>query len=192
MKRIGIMGGSFNPVHIGHLIVADYIRQHADLDEIRLVLSPLNPLKETPEDLIDDHYRLEMLEIACAATDYIKPSDIELSMPRPSYTISTLRALARENPEKGFKLIIGSDNWLIFDRWKDSEAIIKEFGVIVYPRPGYPIQNQLPENVTAVAAPLIGLSSTFVRQQINNGYDMRHFLPCGVYDYIKQHNLYRQ
>ncbi len=185
------MGGSYNPVHIAHVALADYICQVAKLHQVWLTLSPLNPLKSQPSQLIDDSLRLAMLKTACEKSNRLDVCDIELSLPRPSYTISTLRALAQQYPDYRFKLIIGSDNWLIFDRWKDSETIIRDFGVIVYPRPGYEVDpDTLPQGVSLADSPRLDISSTMIRESIARGIDMSVFLPTGVYDFIKQHNLY--
>lgn len=187
---IGILGGSFNPVHIGHLMLASYMQQFGGLDEVWLTLSPLNPLKADSTELIPDLMRLKMLEIAIGSTKGLQVCDYELSMPRPSYTINTLRYLAKRYPRHTFKLIIGSDNWKIFDQWKDHEAILSDFGVIVYPRPGYPVGTIYEDGVDVVNAPMADLSSTFLRKAIAKGKDMNYFLPHGVFDYIKQNNLY--
>ena len=188
---VGILGGSFNPVHIGHLMLASYLRQFAGLDDVWLTLSPLNPLKSHPDELIPDVQRLEMLKIATRdASHGIGVCDIELSMPRPSYTIDTLRVLSRRYPRKRFKLIIGSDNWRIFEQWKDYETILEDYGVIVYPRPGYPVPNRYEDGMEVVDAPLSSLSSTFVRSSILRGKDMTYFLPPGVYEYIKEKGIY--
>ena len=135
--KIGVLGGSFNPVHIGHVMLASYLKQFEGFDEVWLMLSPLNPLKSNTTDLIPDVTRLKMLDIALKDAEGILVSDIELSMPRPSYTINTLRYLAKRYSRHSSKLIIGADNWKIFNQWKDSEEIINDFGVVVYPRPGY-------------------------------------------------------
>lgn len=187
---IGILGGSFNPVHIGHMMLASYLQQFAGLDEVWLTLSPLNPLKATSDELIPDIKRLKMLEIAVGDTKGLNMCDYELAMPRPSYTINTLRYLAKRYPRHSFKLIIGSDNWKIFDQWKDHEAILSDFGVIVYPRPGYPVGNIYVDGVDVVNAPTADISSTFIRKAIARGKDLRYFLPPGVFEYIKQNNLY--
>lgn len=192
MKRhVGVMGGSFNPVHVGHIIVADYIRQHAGLDSVLMMLSPMNPLKADSTELIDDSQRMAMLEIACGDVDGLEPCSLELDMPRPSYTINTLNRLREMNPDTRFSLIIGSDNWLVFDRWRSADEIIREFGVIVYPRPSYELPNALPDGGVTVDAPKIDISSTFIREQIAAGYDMNLFLPRGVYSYIRTHKLYQ-
>lgn len=188
--NIGILGGSFNPVHIGHLMLASYMQQFAGFDEVWLTLSPLNPLKADSTELIPDIMRLKMLEIAIGNAKGLNVCDYELSMPRPSYTINTLRYLQKRYPRRNFKIIIGSDNWKVFDKWKDAEAIKSDFGVMVYPRPGYPVGAIYDDGVDLVNAPVADISSTFIRKAIARGKDMSFFLPHGVSDFIKQNNLY--
>lgn len=191
MKRIGIMGGSFNPVHKGHIAVAMAVVESGLVDEVWLVLSPLNPLKQSCGEMVSDSRRLEMLRIAAKAISNVKVSDVELSLPRPSYTIDTLRHLAEVNPENRFVVIIGSDNWAIFNKWKDYGRILSEYGVIVYPRPGFPVDEAaLPDNVSLVDAPVSDVSSTEIRGKLREGTDANNLLPCGVYEYIKANNLY--
>lgn len=191
-EHIGILGGSFNPVHIGHIILADYIVQFTDITQVWLMLSPLNPLKENPEQLISDRHRLEMLRIATEGNPRLKPCDIELSMPQPSYSINSLNRLQELHPDKKFSLIIGSDNWLVFDRWRSHEEILRNYAPIVYPRPGYDIgAKALPENVTLVNAPTLDISSTFIRKAIAEDLDMQNFMPKGVAEYIQKNGLYR-
>lgn len=187
---IGLLGGSFNPVHIGHMMLASYMKQFGGMDEVWLMLSPLNPLKVNTTDLIPDIYRLKMLDIALGDTQGIKVNDIELSMPRPSYTITTLRYLSKRYPRHSFKLIIGSDNWKIFNQWKDSEEILDDYGVIIYPRPGYPVGTIYDHRVEVVKAPVADISSTFIRNAISRGRDMTYFLPQGVFEFIKSNNFY--
>ncbi len=188
--NIGLLGGSFNPVHIGHMMLASYLRQYAGFDEVWLMLSPLNPLKINTADLIPDVYRLKMLDIAIGNHKGLAVNDIELSMPRPSYTINTLRYLTKKYPRHTFKLIIGADNWKIFQQWKDAEEILDDYGVMVYPRPGYPIGTIFDDRVEIIKAPTTDISSTFIRQGVARGKDMTYFLPAGVYEYIKSNNLY--
>lgn len=190
MKTIGILGGSFNPIHIGHCILANFLKQTVDIDEVWLNVSPQNPLKDALNSDYDNH-RLEMARLAVKDCCGIKVTDIEFSLPRPSYTIATLRRLQSTYPDYRFKLIIGSDNWMVFDKWKNHEEIIYEFGVIVYPRPGYPINNNNCKNVTFVDAPQIEISSTFIRQGLKDQLDMRFFIPDDVNAYIKDNNLYQ-
>lgn len=190
-RRIALMGGSFNPVHIGHLMVADYVRQVARLDEVLMCVSPLNPLKSGNNDLASDSDRMDMLRIACSGRQGLTPCDIELTMPRPSYTIDTLHRLEKRYPDAGISIIIGSDNWLLFDRWRASAEIIERYGVIIYPRPGYDVDmTTLPANATVIEAPTVDLSSTFLRERLAQGLDMNIFMPAGVYDYIKTQKLY--
>lgn len=189
-NTIGILGGSFNPVHIGHLMLANYLRQFTGLDAVWLTLSPLNPLKADSTELISDIHRLKMLSLATSGVDGIGTCDIELSMPRPSYTINTLDLLNRRYPRRSFKLIIGSDNYRIFDRWRDGDRIKRDYGLIVYPRPGYPVPNLYEDGVDVIDAPQSNLSSTFIRRAIARGYDMNYFLHHDVYRYIKENGLY--
>ena len=190
-RRIALMGGSYNPVHIGHLMVAEYVRQAEHFDEVLMCVSPLNPLKAGRDDLASDAHRMSMLEIACRSRQCITPCDIELTMPRPSFTIDTLHELSRRYPDADISIIIGSDNWKVFDRWRAADEIIKRYGVIVYPRPGYDIdESTLHDNVSAVAAPTVDLSSTLLRRLLSEGYDMSVFMPDGVYNYIKTNKLY--
>lgn len=188
--NIGLLGGSFNPVHVGHMMLASFMQQYGGFDEVWLTLSPLNPLKADSSELIPDMQRLKMLEIAIGDAKGLNICDIELAMPRPSYTINTLRYLAKRYPRHNFKLIIGSDNWKVFDRWRESDAIMSEFGVVVYPRPGYPVSTIYDDGVDLINAPVADISSTFIRNAISRGKDMTYFLPPGVYDFIRNNNLY--
>lgn len=189
MREIGILGGSFNPVHAGHLMVASYVRQAAGLDEVWLSLSPANPLKSDARPASDAD-RMAMLRLAVTEGHGLSCTDIELTLPRPSYTLDFLDHLARRFPDCRFRLIIGSDNWLIFDRWRSPEDILSKYGVIVYPRPGYPLEAIDDPRALLVNAPGIDISSTMIREAIGGGMDMNFFLPPGVYSYIVTHNLY--
>lgn len=187
---IGILGGSFNPVHIGHMMLASYLSGWGYVDQVWLTLSPRNPLKD-PDSLIPDTKRLTMLNLALKGSKGIDLCDIELSMPAPSYTIRTLDTLAARYPNYRFKLVIGSDNWANFDRWKEGQRILDDYGVIVYPRPGYPIPQGHVDGMETVDAPTVNISSTFIRDAIARGRDVDYFLPQGVYKYILDHKLYR-
>lgn len=190
-RHIALMGGSYNPVHIGHMMVADYVRQVANVDEVLMSVSPLNPLKIGQTDLASDIDRMAMLQIACAESNDITPCDIELTMPRPTFTIDTLKALSKRYPDAKISIIIGSDNWLVFDKWRASDEILSNYGVIIYPRPGYELATTtLPDNVMVVEAPTVNLSSTLLRCKLSEGLDMSVFMPAGVYNYIKREKLY--
>lgn len=188
-ETVGILGGSFNPIHMGHLMMAQYLTQWKYVDKVWLTLSPLNPLKEAA-GLIPDMKRLAMITIATKGAVDIETCDIELSMPRPSYTIDTLDLLSKRYKNKRFKLVIGSDNWRIFNKWRDHERILDEYGVIVYPRQGYPLDSVFVDGLEVVESPTVNISSTFVRDAIVRGRDMSYFVPQGVYKYIKDNRLY--
>lgn len=189
-ETIGLLGGSFNPVHSGHLMLAAYLTQWGFVDKVWLTLSPRNPLKN-PLGLIPDTKRLAMLTLATKGVERVATCDIELSMPTPSYTIDTLDLLARRYPARRFKLVIGSDNWQVFDKWRDWQRILDEYGVIVYPRPGFPVENHA-DGMEVVNPITVNLSSTQVRDAIARGRDMSCFLPPGVYKYIMDNKLYQK
>ncbi|WP_071145569.1 nicotinate (nicotinamide) nucleotide adenylyltransferase [Bacteroides ihuae] len=189
--KTGIFSGSFNPIHIGHLALANYLCEFAELDEIWFMVSPHNPLKEEG-NLLADHKRLELVELAIEGYPRFHASDFEFQLPRPSYTVHTLEKLKESYPEREFHLIIGSDNWSLFSLWKDSEQIITGTPILIYPRPGFSIdEKQLPEGVSLVSAPLLDVSSTFIREAISTGKDIRYFLPPAVYKMIVSEGLYK-
>ncbi len=187
MKRIGLFGGSFNPIHNGHISLASWMLQHSYVDEVWLLLSPKNPLKGEHYGA-SDMQRQAMLKLACENIEGLRPCFIEFDMPRPSYTINTLKQLSAEYPNNKFGLIIGSDNWLIFDKWRSSSIILQDYGVMIYPRPHYPIQLPLDQNAIYMAdAPMIDVSSSLVR---NNISELISMLPAKVAEYIIEHSLY--
>ncbi|WP_418895040.1 nicotinate (nicotinamide) nucleotide adenylyltransferase [Limibacterium fermenti] len=190
-KQIGIFPGSFNPIHCGHLILANYMCEFTCLDEVWFVVSPHNPLKEA-QGLLDDELRLQMAERALEKFDKLKVSDIEFSMPRPSYTIDTLRLLSSENPDKEFVLILGGDNWRLFEQWKEYIRLRQEFKILIYPRLGeeVTIPPELAATISYVKAPIVEISSTFIRNSLKDGKDVRAFLPPAVYDMIQKNGYY--
>ncbi len=190
MKKTALFFGSFNPVHIGHLALGNYIAEFADVDEVRYIVSPLNPLKNE-NDLLDDSIRLEMLRQSLSGYSKFTVSDIEFSLPKPSFTCQTLSALTEKEPDTQFTLIIGSDNVDIFDKWKNYEWIMANYPILVYPRLGS--SNLIPanfHNMTLIDAPIIEISSTFIRQSLKAGKDIRFFLPEAAHQIIKTHQLY--
>lgn len=191
-RFIGLFFGSFNPIHLGHVRLAEYIFEYSGMDEIWYVVSPRNPLKEQSE-LIDEALRLHMIELATSGKEYLKVSDIEFDMPRPSYTVDTLKALAEKYPHYDFTLLIGSDNMQIFDQWKDYREILNEFSILVYPRKGYDYEEyeeRYPEMQILEEAPFFEISSTEIRELISNKQDTDKWLHPDVYQFIKDNNLY--
>ena len=187
----GIFGGTFNPIHIGHLALANYLCEYSGLDELWLVVSPQNPFKKDMQ-LLDDNVRLEMVQAAVEDYPKMRASDIEFRLPRPSYMITTLRCLSEMYPERKFSLVIGADNWASFPRWKSSDEILRDFNIIIYPRPGYEIDSfALPSKVKLVDTPLMEISSTFIRQSISEGKDVRYFVHPKVYEIIDKRELYK-
>lgn len=193
--RIAIFGGSFNPVHEGHIRLARHIvgSEACDVDRVWLMVTPRNPLKPDLR-MASDIDRLAMARLACADVDGVEASDFEMRLPAPWYSIRTLDALAARYKEDSFRLVIGADNWLLMDRWKEPDEIIRRFIPIVYPRPGYEVEvATLPDGVTYLAdAPLTDVSSTLIRKKIENGSDVAGLVDGKVRDYIIAWNLYRR
>lgn len=190
--RTGIFGGTFNPIHLGHLALANYLCEENWVDELWFLMTPQNPFKQE-QTLLDNHLRMKMVEVAIADYPRFKASDFEFTLPRPSYTVTTLQKLSETYPDREFVLIIGADNWAAFDKWKSPEEILRNHRILVYPRPGYEINpHELPAQVKAVNTPLLEISSTFIRESIASGKDIRYFLHPEVYRFIKQHQLYNK
>lgn len=184
--RTGLFPGSFNPVHIGHLIIAHHLLQYTDLQEIWFVISPHNPLKDQ-SGLMADEVRLELLYLALENQPGFRVCEREMSLPRPSYTYKTIDALKEEHPEREFVLIIGSDNLQVFDQWKNYEEILAENDIYVYPRKGSEGSDfERYERVRAIEAPLIEISSTSIREAFRQGKDPRYLLPEKVFRRIKE------
>ncbi|HEY9542212.1 nicotinate (nicotinamide) nucleotide adenylyltransferase [Prevotella sp.] len=184
--HIGIFGGSFNPIHTGHIAMARHLLQATTLQEIWFMVSPQNPLKRNSY-LLDDQKRLEMAQIALAHEDRIKVSDFEFHLPKPSYTLHTLQALSKTYPRKTFSLIIGGDNWEAFDRWFGYQDILSDYSILVYPRPNAHIdKSSLPPSVTVIDMPLLNISSTQIRQNIAEGKPITGLVPAEIEEMVIQ------
>lgn len=178
--KTGIYSGSFNPIHIGHLALANWLCEFGGMDEIWFLVTPHNPLKKRDE-LMDDNLRYQMVKAAVGDYSKFKASDFEFNLPKPTYTITTLRLLQQAYPDRDFHLIIGADNWASIEQWKDYQALLSEFPILIYPRKGFDIR--IPEHyshIRQVDAPLIEISSTFIRQALNTGKDVRFFIPEAI------------
>ena len=193
MKKIGLFFGSFNPIHIGHLILANYILENTDMNELWFVVSPQNPLKDK-KSLLQDHTRLDMVERAIINYPKMRASNIEFSLPKPSYTIDTLTYLKEKHPNYSFALIMGEDNLNSLPKWKNFETLIQQNHIIVYPRlfkkdteSNY-IEH---ENISLINAPVIELSATEIRKMIKENRNVRPMLPPEVFDFIDGSNIYK-
>lgn len=191
-KKIGIYSGSFNPVHLGHLKLAEYIVENDIVDEVWFVVSPCNPLKNQ-SDLLDEYLRLEMLIFAIQSQPKFKASDVEFTMPIPSYSIDTLHLLSSQYPDYQFYLIIGSDNALVFDQWKNYNQLLTEFPILVYPRKGYDFDEvaEIYPQMQLLSTPYYNISSTQIREFIAQKKDVSQWLHPVVNQFIIDNNLYR-
>jgi nicotinate-nucleotide adenylyltransferase len=189
--KIGLLFGSFNPIHIGHLIIANYMANHTTLDKVWLVVSPQNPLKKYG-DLINTYDRLEMAKLATDNATNIAVSDVELKLPQPSYTIDTLTHLKEKYPEHEFALIMGSDNLVTIHKWKNYKLILRDYRIFVYPRPGYEnAEFASHPSVTITMTPLMELSATFIRKSLAEKKNIQYFVPDAVLKFIESKSLYR-
>lgn len=188
--RIGLFGGSFNPIHVGHITLARQLRQLAGLDEVWLMVSPQNPLKQDRTDLLDDHLRFEMVQEALKEEEGLVACDYEFHLPKPSYTWNTLQHLKADYPKHTFVLLIGGDNWQLFHRWYHAQDILQNYQIVVYPRRGSDIdQAQLPANVTLVETELLDISSTMVRERVRQGEDIKGMVPTVIEPLVEQYYL---
>ena len=178
MKRIGIFGGSFNPIHTGHIALAQAVQKQCGLDEVWLMVSPQNPLKRNDADLLDDELRLEIAQRALEGVEGVKACDYEFHLPKPSYTWNTLQHLSTDYPDYTFILLIGGDNWARFGRWRHWKEILWHHDVIVYPRDQYP---------GTIDVPLLRVSSTEIRQKVRAGESISGLVPKSVEALVKQY-----
>lgn len=184
--RTGIFGGSFNPIHNGHMAIARAMIERGTVDEVMLMVSPHNPLKNEAS-LMPENLRLRLAQTACEGEKGITASNFEFSLPRPSYTWQTLTALGKAFPQKEFTLLIGADNWALFDKWFKHDEIISNYKIAIYPRQGFDIEpDKLPEGVSFVSMPLYNVSSTMIRERMARGEDFSDLVPQRVYEALKK------
>lgn len=186
MNRIGLFGGSFNPIHLGHIALARQLKVLAELDEVWLMVSPQNPLKQSA-DLLDDQMRYQLARVALHGEKDIRACGYELLLPKPSYTWNTLQHLKQDFPSSTFLLLIGADNWELFPKWLRAEDILANHQVLVYPRRGIKIDSHaLPSNVSIVNAELLDVSSTDIRRRVIRGESIRHLVPSMIEPLVKR------
>jgi len=194
MKKTGLFFGSFNPVHIGHLIIANHIVEHTDLDEIWWVITPHNPHKNK-SSLLNDFQRLTMVRMALENYPKLKACNVEFDLPQPNYTINTLTVLQEKYPERKFYLLMGQDNLASLHKWKNFESILKYYRILVYPRI---TDKKIPElflnhpKIQLIKAPIIEISATQIRNDIKTGKNVRPLLPPEVFRYIDEMNFYKK
>ncbi|MFV8391537.1 nicotinate (nicotinamide) nucleotide adenylyltransferase [Flavobacterium sp. LB2P6] len=192
--KIGLYFGTFNPIHVGHLIIANHMAEHADLDQVWMVVTPHNPLKKK-STLLDDSHRLQMVHLATEDFPKIKPSDIEFKLSQPSYTVNTLVHLQEKYPNYEFSLIMGEDNLKSLHKWKNYEAILAHHEIYVYPRLSIEAENAMFKDhpkIYMIDAPVVEISSTFIRDNIKKGKNVQPLLPAKVWEYIDHNNFYKK
>jgi nicotinate-nucleotide adenylyltransferase len=190
-KKIGLFFGSFNPIHIGHLIIANVMAENTDLNRVWLVVSPQNPLKPS-KGLLHEFDRYDMAKAAVADHYKIEVSDVEFHLPKPSFTIHTLAYLTEKHPDKEFKIIIGQDNLESFKKWKNYEQILEQYELYVYPRPDVTNTELIRHpHVKMIEAPLLDISATYIRQCIKANKSIRYLVPESVENLIRLKNFYR-
>ena len=193
--NIGLYFGTFNPIHVGHLVIANHMVEFSDLDEIWMVVTPHNPFKKK-SSLLADNQRLQLVQIATEDYPKLKASNIEFKLPQPNYTVNTLAHISEKFPDHQFSLIMGQDNLSSFHKWKNHEVIIENHDVYVYPRihqdSVLETQFDTHKNVHTVNAPIMEISSTFIRKGIADKKNMQALLPCKVWQYIDEMNFYKK
>ena len=198
MKKVGLYFGTFNPIHVGHLVIANYMANYTNLEEVWLVVSPQNPFKEK-DSMLEDYHRLSLVKIAVEDNDHLKVSNIEFDLPKPSYTINTLVYLYEKYPDIQFNLIMGEDNLRTFHKWKNHEEILKKSNLYVYPRLMNPqtekkINSPLYNHPSVIIcdAPVMKISSSFIRNAIKNNKDVRYMLTEKVTNYVEEMHFYKK
>ncbi|MBT2558986.1 nicotinate-nucleotide adenylyltransferase [Hymenobacter sp. ISL-91] len=188
-RKVGLLFGSFNPIHTGHLILANFLATHTDLAEVWLIVSPQSPFK-AQADLLDEQARLTLVASAIAGNERLRVLDIEFRLPKPSYTIDTLDQLRQLHPGQEFVLLMGGDNLPGLPRWKAADRLLAEVEIYVYPRPGYTLPDPLPPTVRVIQAPLLDISATFIRRCLREGLSVRYLLPELVEQQIRAEGYY--
>ncbi len=189
--KVGLFFGSFNPVHVGHMIIANFMATQTDLDEVWMVVSPQNPLKKK-STLAKDHDRLHLVNLAINNNPNIRGSDIEFKLPQPSYTIDTLAYLSEKQPKKEFVLIMGGDNLATLHKWKNYELLLRDYQIYLYKRPSYDLGELATHpSVQHFEAPMLSISATYIRKMIKNKKSIQYLVPEPVFDYLQETPIYK-
>jgi nicotinate-nucleotide adenylyltransferase len=188
--KIGLYFGSFNPVHVGHLIIASHVANNTDLNQVWFVVSPQNPFKQSTS-LLNEYNRLHMINAAIEGENKLRASSAEFKLPRPSYTVDTLAYLKEKHPENEFSVIVGSDSFQNMDKWKNYEVIIKNHKIFIYQRPGFDVKNEIGADIVQLEAPLLEISSTRIRNMVKEKRSIRFLVPDAVKDEIDRNGYYR-
>ncbi|HUR65136.1 MAG TPA: nicotinate (nicotinamide) nucleotide adenylyltransferase [Chitinophagaceae bacterium] len=188
--KIGLYFGSFNPVHVAHLIIANYVLNETEIEKIWIIVSPQNPFK-SESNLLNEYHRLHLVRLAIEEDNRIKASDIEFGLPKPSYTTATLAYLAEKYPEHEFCIIMGSDSFQNLHKWKNYEVLLKNHDIYVYLRPGFPADNSIGAKLYLLDAPLLQISATQLRKYIKEGKSIRYMVPENVWEEIEKGNYYK-
>ncbi len=189
--KIGLYFGSFNPVHVAHLIIANHILNETDIEKVWFVVSPQNPFK-SEANLLNEYHRLHLVKTAIEDDTRIWASDIEFNLPKPSYTTNTLAYLKEKNPEHEFCMIMGSDSFQNLHNWKNADVIINNYEIYVYIRPGFEVDNKINTKLHVVDAPLLQLSATQIRKYLKEGKSIRYLVPDTVREEIEKGGYYRK
>jgi nicotinate-nucleotide adenylyltransferase len=187
--HIGLYFGSFNPIHTGHLIIANHVIQYTDVDKVWFVVSPHNPLKES-HALLNEYHRLHLVNLAIEDNPKFRGSNVEFQLPKPSYTIDTLTYLSEKFPLERFSVIMGSDSFRNIHRWKNFEQLLARHQIVVYNRPEHPVTETYGASLTLLDAPLLDISATFVRRQIRDKKSVKYLVPRNVEEYILANHYY--
>jgi nicotinate-nucleotide adenylyltransferase len=191
MKKVGLFFGSFNPIHIGHMIIASHVADHTDLKEVWFVVSPHNPFK-TKSSLLADHHRLALVRRAIENDSRFKASDIEFHLDQPSYTSITLAHLKEKHPNLEFSLIMGGDNLASLPKWKNHESILSNYQIVLYSRPDFDTSEMLNKGrITVVDAPQMHISSSHIRHEVMEGKTVKYLMPLEAWQYLDEMNFYR-
>ena len=189
--KIGLYFGSFNPIHTGHLIIANHVLNETDLQRIWFVVSPQNPFKPS-SSLLNEYDRLHLVQIATEKDDRLKASEIEFALPKPSYTSHTLAYLSEKYPSHQFTIIMGSDSFQNIGNWKNPETIINNYPIIIYRRPGHEVINSVNAQITIMDAPLLDISATHIREGIQKGKSIKYLVPTQVEEEIIKSSFYKK